>query len=158
MERRGNSLAAPGRKEVEQVLGDIFETTDLLQKGLNASQLRHETIANNIANVDTPGFKASHVEFEAYMKRALEGEEDGAELKMKVSREGHIRSGEGLTDAADVEPAVIRDDSTTMRLDGNNVDIDNEMVQLSKNNLYYYMLVTKLNGEISRLKTAIDGR
>jgi flagellar basal-body rod protein FlgB len=143
-------------KKVKAMLPDIFESVDYLQKGLQASQLRADTLANNIANVDTPGFKASHVEFEAYMKQALEGE---SRLETSDPDDGHehIRRN-AAADLADVTPAVIQDTSTTMRLDGNNVDIDNEMVQLAKNSIYYNTLVKKLNGEVTRLKLAIDGR
>jgi flagellar basal-body rod protein FlgB len=137
------------------MLPDIFETTDLLQKGLSATQLRQDTISNNIANIDTPGFKSSHVEFESYMKEALQGGEGG--LEAKVTRDKHIpfhHQGSPM----DVQPAVIVDSSTTMRMDGNNVDIDAEMSEMAKNNIYYDTLVTKMNGELSRLKLAIDGR
>lgn len=140
---------------VTAVLPDIFETTDLLQKGLNAAQLRQDTIANNIANVDTPGFKASHVEFEAYMKEALEG--GGAGLEAKTTRDKHIPF-HSQASPRDVEPAVIEESDTAMRMDGNNVDMDAEMSSLVKNGVYYNVLAAKLNGELSRLKLAIDGR
>jgi flagellar basal-body rod protein FlgB len=135
------------------MLPDIFKTTDLLQKGLEAAQLRQDVISNNIANVDTPGFKASSVEFESYMKDALA--DDGG-FQAKMTRPEHISFDSG--NATDVQPAVIVDDSTTMRMDGNNVDIDKQMTDLAKNSIWYDTLVTKLNGEIERLKLAIDGR
>lgn len=146
-------LPCQAAERVTAMLPDIFETTDLLQKGLDAAQLRQDTISNNIANVDTPGFKASHVEFEAYMKEAMEG---GGGLEAKVTRDKHIPFNK--QSAMDVQPAVIVDSNTTMRMDGNNVDIDAEMADMAKNNIYYDTLVTKLNGELSRLKLAIDGR
>lgn len=136
------------------MLPDIFRTTDLLTKGLDAAQLRQDTIANNIANVDTPGFKASHVEFESYMQEALK-QDDG--FQAKTTRDKHIQFG-GNDDAMDVQPAVIRDESTSMRLDGNNVDIDQQMTDMAKNTIYYNTIVMKLNGELSRLKLVIDGR
>jgi flagellar basal-body rod protein FlgB len=140
--------------EGDRMLPDIFKTTDLLQKGLSASQLRQDTIANNIANIDTPGFKASHVEFESYMKDALEN--DSNSFSARTTRDKHISFGSG--DAEDVEPTVVTDTSTSMRMDGNNVDIDAESADQAKNTIYYYSLASKLNGEIERLKLAIDGR
>ncbi len=56
------------------MLNDAFKGIDLLQKGLDAAWTRNSVITNNIANVDTPGFKSSSVEFEAAMKRAMEAE------------------------------------------------------------------------------------
>jgi flagellar basal-body rod protein FlgB len=135
------------------MLPDIFETTNLLQKGLGVAQLRQEVIANNIANVDTPGFKASSVDFESCMKEAL-SEEGG--FQAKVTRPGHVSFDPG--GAAEVRPAVVTDDSTTMRMDGNNVDIDRQMTDLAKNSIWYDTLVTKINGELKRLKLAIEGR
>ncbi len=49
---------------------DLFSSVNLLEKGLGATWLRNEVISNNIANVDTPGFKASEVEFETLMADA----------------------------------------------------------------------------------------
>lgn len=132
---------------------DMFKTADLLAHGLDAAQLRQDTIANNIANVDTPGFKASSVEFESYMKDALEN--DGTGFEMKTTDGKHIQT--GFSDALDVQPQVVTDNNT-MRLDGNSVDIDEQMSALAKNTVWYNTLAMKLNGELGRLKTAIDGR
>ena len=132
---------------------NLFRTTDLLQKGLQAAELRHDVIANNIANVDTPGYKASHVEFEAYMQDALES----GEFQGKMTRVGHIAIG-AQNNALNVQPAVISDTSTTMRMDGNNVDIDREMSELARNQIYYDTLVRKISGELNRLKLAIEGK
>ena len=135
------------------MIPDLFRSTDLLARGLDAAQLRQDTIANNIANVDTPGFKASHVEFESYMKAAMEQDD----FEAKVTRDKHIRF-DGGDDAGAVRPAVVQDDSTTMRMDGNNVDIDQQMTDLAKNTIWYNTLVTKMNGELERMRMAIDGR
>ncbi len=134
------------------MLPDLFRTTDLLAKGLDVAQLRQETIANNIANEDTPGFKSSHVEFEDYMKAAL----DDSAFDTKVTRDKHIRFSGG--DPSEVQPAVVQDSSTTMRMDENNVDIDQQMTDLAKNTIWYNTLVTQMNGELERLRLAIDGR
>lgn len=133
---------------------DMFKSVDLLAKGLDAAQLRQDTIANNIANADTPGFQASHVEFESYMQDALGG--DGG-LQMKTSRDSHFRS--GSYDASTVHPFVTQDDAAqTMRMDGNDVDVEQQMTDLAKNTIWYNTLVTHMNGELERLKIAIDGR
>lgn len=137
------------------MLPDIFRTTDLLARGLDASQLRQDTIANNIANVDTPGFRASHVEFEACMKDAMREEGDG--FRARTTRDKHIDF--GAAGAGDAGPTVVPDsEAGTMRMDGNNVDIDAQMTDLAKNTIWYNTLVTELNGEFQRLRLAIDGR
>lgn len=131
-------------------MSKMFSEIGSLQKGLDASWLRGEVINNNIANVDTPNFKRSAVEFEEMYKAAIENK-DG--LRTKKTREKHMSfdGGEGLN------ANVVQDNSTTMRMDGNNVDIDKEMIDLAKNTIYYQSLTTKLNSEIAQLKAAIKG-
>ncbi len=133
---------------------DLFGSVDLLSRGLDAAQLRQDVIANNIANVDTPGFKASHVEFEQYMKDALES--DGY-----YSNDGTVAEKAtfgNATNAQDVEPEVVQDTDTTMRMDENNVDVEAQMIEMIKNSVYYNTLSLKVNNQLERLKLAIDGK
>lgn len=131
---------------------DLFSSVDLLGKGVSASWMRNEVINNNIANVDTPNFKASQVEFEDLMAAALGDETD--RLAMKADDERHISSLAGGAD--DVEATVVTDRTTSAGLDGNNVDIENEMAALAKNSIEYYTLVSKVNSEFRKLDTAIN--
>lgn len=134
------------------MLDNVFSSAEMLRKGLNASWLRNEVINNNIANVDTPGFKASHVRFEDLMEEAAGAEN---KLPLTVTNERHI-PGRGGGDIRDVEPEIFRDETTTARLDGNNVNIDNEMVELAKNSINYYATVSKINSEFRKLDAAIN--
>lgn len=131
------------------MLEDIFKDTKYLEKGLDASWTRHQVILNNIANADTPGFKSSHVEFEDEFKAALAQ----SDFEAKRSRPGHMDF--GTPDVNDVPINIVQDGDTTMRMDGNNVDIDHEMSELAKNNIYYDTLVQKLTSEYNRLRMAI---
>jgi flagellar basal-body rod protein FlgB len=135
-------------------MDNMFSSVDMLRKGLNAAWLRNEVIGNNIANVDTPGFKASHVRFEDLMAEAS-GDEAG--LPLAATDDRHF-SGASTAGAAlqDVGPEIIKDETTTTRLDGNNVNIDNEMVELAKNSIDYYATVSKINAEFRKLNTAIN--
>jgi len=126
---------------------------DIMQKGLSASWMRNAVIRNNIANVETPNFKASVVEFESLFKKALT--EEGFEGRMTHS--GHRELGRGSID--NVRPMLRESRELSMRMDGNNVDIESENVRLAQNSLYYNTLMEKLNGEIRRLRMAIsEGR
>ncbi len=131
------------------MLEDIFRDTKYLEKGLDASWTRHQVILNNIANADTPGFKTSHVEFEDAFKQALEQ----GDFAARKTRKGHMNIGSPSVD--DVPVQIVQDSNTTMRMDGNNVDIDHEMTELAKNNIYYDTLVQKLTSEYNRLRLAI---
>lgn len=135
------------------VLEGILESSNLnyLPRAMTAANLRQEIIANNIANVNTPNYRKSVVEFEELLARELYGEDD-KKLKMVRTHDRHLPP-EQLPYHA--EPTISVDHSTIMRADDNNVDIDIEMASLAKNQLYYNAVATELSGHVSRLKNAI---
>lgn len=131
---------------------DLFSSVNLLGKGISASWLRNEVIGNNISNVDTPGFKASQVEFENLMAATL-GDEKGT-LPINATDPRHITSRAGNSD--DVEAKVTTDRTTSAGFDKNNVNIETEMAELAKNTIEYYAFVNKVNSEFRKLDTAIN--
>ena len=135
---------------LEQILNS--SNLDYLPRAMTAANIRQEVIANNVANVNTPNFRKSVVEFEELLARELYGDEDDKKLKLVRTHDKHLPP-EQLPFRA--EPTIIMDSSTIMRADDNNVDIDIEMASLAKNQLYYNAVATELNGHISRLKNSI---
>ena len=135
------------------MLDDIFGNVNVLQKGLDAAWTRNEVITNNIANVDTAGFKSQSVDFETEMKRALEADENS--FSAKTTRPEHYQF--SSTSAEQISPAVVQNSDTSYRADGNNVDIDYENTELAKNTLWYNTLVEQTSSEFNKLKTAISG-
>ncbi len=131
-------------------MSNMFSELDKLTMGLDAAWKRSEVIANNIANVDTPNFNRSSVEFEDYYKAALSSE---GSFTLRRTRSGHFDT----QSPSDVEPRVVTDTSTTMRMDGNNVDVEKEMSDLAVNTIYYQTLLTKASAEVTQLQTAIKG-
>ena len=119
---------------------------------MTAASIRQEVIANNIANVNTPNYRKSVVEFEELLAREIYGEEPDGKLKMIRTHDKHLPF-KPLDYRA--EPQIVQDNTTIMRTDNNNVDIDIEMASLAKNQLYYNAIVTEFGGHISRLKNAI---
>ena len=152
---------------------NMFKPVDLLQRGLSAAWTRNAVIRNNIANVETPGFKASDVEFESLLAQSLYGGTGfkGAKtntnhidigpydrFKGAMTHKGHIKIG-NHGEFFDITPQVIRREGLSMRMDGNNVDVESENVKLAQNSLYYNTLLEKMNSELRRLKLAItEGR
>ncbi|MDU2066191.1 MAG: flagellar basal body rod protein FlgB [Sporomusaceae bacterium] len=120
----------------------------LLEKALSASALRQKVISNNIVNVNTPGFKRSEVIFEDKLQQAI----GGPKLLSLVRTHGAHLSG---TREVSTDPAVVVDKDTSMRLDGNNVDIDKEMAGLAKNSIYYNSVAQQLSKKYSTLVSAI---
>lgn len=120
-------------------MGDkLFGTTDILAKGLQAAWMRNDALANNIANVDTPGYKRSDVAFEELLQSALDG--DISEIN-----------------PSQLQPYTYTDKAElSYRLDGNNVDIDTEMAELAKNQIRYNTMITSINSKFSRIKEAMN--
>lgn len=127
-----------------------FNQTKLIEKALDAAWLRNEIIAHNIANADTPGYKKMGVKFEDELKAAMEGND----FVGKKTRNKHITIGGRSID--EVEPEVYTVQSTMTRIDENNVDIESEMVERAKNEIYYNALIQKLSAEFRRLSNIIN--
>ena len=132
------------------MIRDMFKKTYLLQHSLDASWLRNKVISNNIANVDTPDFKRQKVQFEEFLSQSI----DNKAVRGTMTNEKHIPVGAGSIGRLSAK--VVTDNSASMRLDGNNVDIESEMAQMAKNNIMYNALIQKISGEFSKLKTAIN--
>ncbi len=130
----------------------LMKTNYLLEKGLDVELLRKNVIANNIANVDVPHFKRSEVNFESQLKRVITAKYDeNNRLPAKMTDTLHIPFYIGK-DIKSVSPRIHLDYSTTYRNDGNNVDIEKESVDASKNQMRYNAYVTMLNENFKMLK------
>ena len=121
---------------------NIYDYVNVLDKAADASWMRQESISNNIANVNTPGYKRQDVAFEDSLQEAISNsryrstDEKVANLSKADLR---IRS---YTDSS----------GFSYRLDGNNVDIDTENAALARNQLKYNALVDSINHEFSMIK------
>lgn len=128
----------------------LDRTTTALHKGMNASQHRHRVIANNIANVNTPGFKSSSVVFERELARAL----DRQAMRGTITSDRHIPLGAPTLDR--VRSRMITHNDESMRNDLNSVDVEHEMAELSKNQLYYSALTERMSWKFTQLSTVIS--
>lgn len=141
------------------MLEQIFNSPSMhyLSRGLEAASLRQSVIANNIANVNTPEFKKSEVLFEDMLAQELMGPRKDKEGKLKLVRTNEKHLGPREERPVKAVPTVKLHTETTMRTDGNNVDIDEEMARLSENQLYYQAMARSLSGYISDVKSVITG-
>jgi len=121
---------------------------NVLQKGLEGSSLRQQVLSNNVANIDTPNFKRSDVDFQAVLGVAL-GDKSGG-LALKLTSPQHLS---GVADGN--SSGIVTDQTTSMRNDGNNVDVDQEMSNVAENSLYYNSLTQAISLQLSLLKMAI---
>ncbi|MBL8019706.1 MAG: flagellar basal body rod protein FlgB [Leptospirales bacterium] len=119
----------------------------LLEMGLSATSARRDVIANNIANVDVPGFKRSEVSFEADLRRAIDSERDFLEQpKLETIHPGHV-DGRRPRDYRTVEAKSHTDFLSTMRADGNNVDMEDEISKMTRNQMQYSLYVDRIGAQ-----------
>ena len=102
----------------------------LMKMGLDATELRSRTIANNIANINTPNYKRRYVTFEDSLKNEI----NNAKIEVKVDKDSIVRE------------------------DGNNVDLENEKVNQAASSLQYNALVSLTNTKLAMTKSIIAGR
>ena len=124
---------------------NAFDYINVLNRAADAAWQRNEAISNNIANVDTPGYKRQDVAFESVLQKAL-GNNRYESMDEKVSNINLSR----LRGSAYVDYA-----NYSYRLDGNNVDIENENVMLAENQLKYQGLISSINQEFTNLQTVM---
>lgn len=124
---------------------NVFDYVRILDKAADASWLRNEAISNNISNVDTPGYKRQDVAFESVLQKALGNNRyQSTDSKVAEAKTKNL-SVRTFTDYS----------SYSYRLDGNNVDIENENVMLAENQLKYQGLLTSIQQEFANLQTVM---
>ena len=134
------------------ISNDIME---LVQKSLDASALQHKVISNNLANVDTPGFKRSEVVFSEKLRTAIDQRAAaGQHLELKTTDSKHLGGAEDI-ELLSLQPQVQRQAGSTLRNDGNNVDIDVEMAKLAQNTVVFQTLAQLAQTQFAELKSAI---
>lgn len=125
------------------VLSNAYNYINVLDKAADASWVRNDVLANNIANADTPNYKRKDVQFETYLSNAVAGTDSLDETVANIDLST-------LGSTTYTEQAGL-----SYREDGNNVDISTENVELAKNQLKYYTLMNSVNQEFGRLKSAM---
>ena len=125
---------------------NAFNYVNVLDKAADASWTRKIVIDNNIANVDTPGYKRQEVDFESVLKREL-GDYKYESLNSKIN---HVNlsnlHADTYTDYANY----------SYRMDGNNVDIDVEETELASEQIKYEALTSSISSEFARMKAVIS--
>ena len=126
----------------------LDSTIGALNTALNLRLVNQNVIASNIANADTPGYKALRVEFEQALRDALA---TGGGLPMAATNPAHVaRSG---TDP--VNPGIYQDNNYVESLDGNTVDRADEMAKMAENQVLYDSSVEMLRKKLGMLKYAV---
>jgi flagellar basal-body rod protein FlgB len=136
-------------------------TQQALEFALDACSARAQLIAHNIANADTPNYKAQRLRFEEFLAGKIGDLSGSTEIELRRTNELHLRgrSSHGLTGTLTPAGLIFTDSQTTYRLDANNIDIDQEMAEQAENALMYSALTELLSRRLAGLRSAIsEGR
>ncbi|KXZ39761.1 flagellar basal-body rod protein FlgB [Alkalithermobacter thermoalcaliphilus JW-YL-7 = DSM 7308] len=126
---------------------NINKNINLLSKALDMYSKRNQLLSNNIANANTPNYKRKDIKFNQILTRYQT-------QRGYITNEKHIEIGKNSG-----EFKIYTDKNTKTRLDGNNVDIDVEMAELSKNSIAYNTVAQQISNSFRRIKYAItEGR
>ena len=132
-------------------------TVGMLKNAMDGAAEAHGAIANNIANVNTPDFRRTDVSFKEALAASEAAPADPRELALTTTSERHIPIG-GAQDAQPFAITTTVDDTQQMRVDGSNVDVDQEMAKLSLNSSYAQTMGTLLQNSYARIRQAIQER
>lgn len=128
------------------MIGKLFDNTvSVLQGALDVRAERQRLLASNIANQETPGYKAKDIDFERELRRSVSG---GWTLEITDSR--HIP-----TTPAVYRPSVIEAPTAAEGFDDNNVGLEREMVKLSENALMYSVTSKMIRKKFGMVMSAI---
>lgn len=127
---------------------DLFGgTIRNLENGLSYATLKHKTIANNIANVDTPNYKAKDVSFKSMLENARHATIAANKNDIRHYDFQFKQFESGVFDYANLRA----------RHNGNGVNMDAEQAKLAENTIYYNALIDRVNGKLNTLNTVIKG-
>lgn len=117
----------------------------LSQKSLDFLWEKQKVVMDNIANNDTPGYKAKYVTFEEELRRKLSSANDKTKSKLR-------------DEILDSNIRVNSTNNESTRLDGNNVNVDVESMEMARTTLQYEYMLKSFNSDYTRLRTAIRGQ
>lgn len=119
-------------------MSQSVDTMSLLEAGIKAEGIRQQTIASNIANIETPGYRRLDVRFEELLDRAMRSN--------------------NRTDPRDIEPQVYQPGNTPIRSNGNDVNMEAEIGEMLKNSLRHTAYVRLLRKKLSQMEIAMGVR
>ncbi len=133
---------------------DFGKSVALLQRAMDVSVLRRQVISNNIANADTPNFKRSTVNFESELKRALDAEKEKPPLEA-FTNDPRDLSFFNPPKWQDVAPRRVLDYLSQTNNNGNNVDLEQEMMDAQQNQMQYTIMAQAVSDEFNRINIVL---
>ncbi|HEY3304612.1 MAG TPA: flagellar basal body rod protein FlgB [Candidatus Binatia bacterium] len=137
----------------------LFNAThDLLQLSMRLRSMRHELLAGNIANADTPGYRAKDIDFAAALRALVAPENAPVQFPKTPGIQLISAPSIGFPQGGAIEPALVVQEAEA-KLDGNSVDLDRQIANLVENSLSYETSLVLLGRKLAALRYAIsEGR
>lgn len=130
-------------------MATLEQELSVFSRALNLRTQRHQVLASNIANADTPNYKARDFSFEAAMQQAMSGRQSG-DVQLATTHAGHLSGADGNAGVK----LMYRSD-TQSAVDGNTVDMDVERSQITDNALQYQILTQLVSDQIKGVRSAL---
>ncbi|MGE5470021.1 MAG: flagellar basal body rod protein FlgB [Bacteroidota bacterium] len=131
-------------------MGTLAQELSVYSQAMNLRTQRHQMLASNIANADTPNYKARDFNFESAMQNAMAGR-SGSSLGLATTAGRHL-SGNGTAGPADLKFRT----PTQAAVDGNTVDMDVERTQISENAVQYQIVSQLISDTFKGMRTALS--
>jgi len=129
----------------------ISQSLSVLSQAINLRTQRHQVLASNIANADTPQYKARDFNFQDAMQNAMAGRTEAGGIAMATTSSGHLQGG-GTNG-----PAAFKFRTETQSaVDGNTVDMDVERTQIAENALQYQILTQLIGDKFKGIRSALS--
>ena len=131
-------------------MATLEQSISVFSQALNLRTQRHQVLASNIANADTPYYKARDFKFETAMQNAMAGRMEAGAIALAKTSSGHISGGSGTG------PAQLQfRKETQSAVDGNTVDMDVERSQIAENAMQYQILTQLISDKFKGIRSAL---
>ncbi len=134
---------------------DPFDAISFQARALELQSQRGRVLASNIANADTPNYKARDFDFQQALAEAVQGAATPGRLPVARTSPGHLA---GAGAPAEGTPALLYRAPLQSAVDGNSVDLDVERANFAENSVRYEATLRFLNGQFKQMSTAINGQ
>lgn len=131
-------------------MANLKQHVSVYSQALNLRTQRHQVLASNIANADTPNYKARDFNFTTAMQNALSGRAQAGGIALATTSAGHISGGSG-GGAAQLQFRK----ETQSAVDGNTVDMDVERAQITDNAMQYQILTQLIGDKFKGIRSAL---
>ena len=131
-------------------MANLEQHLSVYSQALNLRTQRHQVLASNIANADTPNYKARDFNFESAMQNAMSGRAQAGGISLATTSAGHIGGGSGSGTAQ----LQFRKE-TQSAVDGNTVDMDVERAQITDNAMQYQILTQLIGDKFKGIRSAL---